>query len=296
VEKRVTKIINVYQEEYKDGKKATGFGDFLRGNYYLMQFCSAMNLQFDINMSNHPISKYFKHKKDQANSDIFKNIEPLRGNNFIPNISENRIILYKPNELFSIEFMLHIITRPTYENGTIYIYVIAYPYNEILAEPHKNYMRLCLEPTIEIKGYVNYMMSLLRLREKQYITIHIRSGDRFLIHGLDISESYLMRLKVELTQLLEHGKSYLLLSDNTPLKHILIKEYPQLKTLFTEVKHSGEGSVLTDHSLKATLLDFYLLASSTSIYSFSCYSHGTGFSKWTAETYNIPYLCKFIEY
>jgi hypothetical protein len=27
------------------------------------------------------------------------------------------------------------------------------------------------------------------------------------------------------------------------------------------------------------------------IYSFSVYDHGSGFSKWCATTYNIPYIC-----
>ena len=303
-EKNITKIVNVYQEKYKDGKLATGFGDFLRGNYYLMQFCSSIGIQFDINMTNHPISTYFKNTKTDIfmkvdKNHIFAEIDPLRGNNFIPNIDEKNIILYRPNELFSIEFMLHIITRPIYDNGTIYIYMIAYPQFEVIAESHKSYMRFMLEPSRDIQLYVNYMMNLLKLYEKQYITIHIRSGDRFLIHGLPMNNQYLLRIKEEIGQLIHKqnkGQQYLLLSDNNVLKEILVKEYTQLKTLVTEITHSGEGVAITDKSIKNTLLDFYLLAKSSAIFSFSCYSHGTGFSKWTAETYNVPYICKFVEY
>ena len=45
---------------------------------------------------------------------------------------------------------------------------------------------------------------------------------------------------------------------------------------------------------KNTLLDFYLLANSNAIKSFTAYPHGSGFSYWSAKTYDIPYSCKYI--
>jgi hypothetical protein len=52
--------------------------------------------------------------------------------------------------------------------------------------------------------------------------------------------------------------------------------------------HTLENDI---NSLKNTLIDFYLMSQSKQIISFSVYQHGSGFSKWCAVTYEIPYVC-----
>lgn len=301
-ERGVKKIINVYQESYRDNKKASGFGDFLRGSYYLMQFCRENYIQFDMNMMNHPLSKCFTRKKPYTTEmeTIFLDIEPLSGNNFIPYIDKDRTIGYKNDVQFSVAFVKHLLESQVYKD-TIYLYSIAYPYSESISELDKMYIRYCLEPTREIEEYVKDMMSKLNLSVRNYITIHIRSGDRFLIDGAtNMSPRYLSQIREYLDQLLNSGlpsDKYLLLSDNITLKHLLIDEYgDRMCATFIPITHSGEGVIITDTSIKNTLLDFYLLSKSSAIYSYSCFNHGTGFSKWTAKTYNIPYICKFVDY
>ena len=93
--------------------------------------------------------------------------------------------------------------------------------------------------------------------------------------------------------------NYLLISDNIQIKHKIIEKYPHIKTLFHQITHLGEGVNLDSTNekeiqMKNTLLDMYLLSYSKSINSFSTYIHGSGFSKWTAETYNIPYICTYL--
>ena len=56
--KILKKIVNVYQLKYKNGI-AQGFGDFINGSFFLLQLCIKFNLEFDMDLSNHPISKYF---------------------------------------------------------------------------------------------------------------------------------------------------------------------------------------------------------------------------------------------
>ena len=313
----ISKIVNVYQQSYKENKKATGFGDFLRGNYYLMQFCAGLNIHYEINMSNHPLSFYLKNKTVDTHDEdtyttICQNIEQLSGNNFVPNIDQDNTILFKPQNNFIIDFMLYLLTNcPLYENTNTntnkntnkntniqYIYTIAYPPQEIISENHKMYMRHILEPTIEMQLYVQNTISLLHMREKEYITIHIRSGDQSLIGGLPVSKHFLSKIKNEIMKImrLDRSRQYLLLTDNNELKTVLVETFPQLKIVINEISHSGEGIVLTESAVKNTMLDLYLLAKSCAIFSLSCYSHGSGFSKWTAETYNIPYICKFVEY
>ena len=46
--KNIRVINNVYQDNYKDNIKPTGFGDFIRGCYFLIQFCCKFNFKANI--------------------------------------------------------------------------------------------------------------------------------------------------------------------------------------------------------------------------------------------------------
>ena len=64
---------------------------------------------------------------------------------------------------------------------------------------------------------------------------------------------------------------------------------------FNEICHTGEGDNLEYNKLQNVLLDFYLISLASQVVSYSVYEHGTGFSKWCAETYSIPYICKLLK-
>ena len=55
----IHKLINVYQENYKNGK-CSGVGDFIRGSYFLMQFCDKFNIEYEISFYNHLLGNYLK--------------------------------------------------------------------------------------------------------------------------------------------------------------------------------------------------------------------------------------------
>ena len=65
------KIVNVYQVQFK-GFKAPGLGDFVRGCLSMCQFINVINaaygtaIEFDIDVSNHPMSKYLHPNKFNA--------------------------------------------------------------------------------------------------------------------------------------------------------------------------------------------------------------------------------------
>ena len=94
---------------------------------------------------------------------------------------------------------------------------------------------------------------------------------------------------------LDSTNKILLVSDNMIIKNILTRKYPHIKTHFNEITHTGEGIQLDTNKLKNTMLDFYLLSRAKNVHAFSVYKHGSGFSKWAAETYSIPYICRFLE-
>ena len=55
------------------------------------------------------------------------------------------------------------------------------------------------------------------------------------------------------------------------------------------ISHMGEGVYVSTDNIKNNMIEFYIMSKSSSILSISLYEHGSGFSKWCAETWNIPY-------
>jgi len=356
-------IINVYQSAYKNNRYATGFGDFLRGCYFLIQFCELNDFKYGI-LINHPISNYLKCFRYFYNNNVshlllekLNNISPFDETNFISNIdSENSHIGYTQTDTIHSTFLHHlllhlstnnltvsadanVIQSPTIIIDKIYIYTIAYPLLQQISEIQKQYMREILMPTEELRLYIDQTLVDLNLMKGLYSVIHLRCGDKYLFAadnvGVDLIDksygSYGLEFDVEITGLMddiirtieerdvqqkmeaenklyqniigniqiildETSGPYMLISDNIQIKYKICDLYPQIKTLFHPITHLGEGTKLEDCDLqvKNTLLDMYLLSHSSNIKSFSTYVHGSGFSKWTAETYNIPYTCTYL--
>jgi hypothetical protein len=133
------------------------------------------------------------------------------------------------------------------------------------------------------------ILTNLNLEKRSFNVIHIRSGDKYLIENSVVDPTFIKKL-VSVLYFLNNKESYILLTDSYKLKYVLMKLFPRLKMFFNEITHFGEGVELDNNKVKNTLVDFYVMASSKKIFSFSVYDHGTGFSRWCAETYNIPYV------
>ena len=275
----IKQIINVYQPIYKNNKNASGFGDFIRGNYFLMQFCDTFNLKFNV-LVNHPIHYFLKN-----NGRI-----PLQ-NNEIPNYENIEFYQQVKIEGFLDEnnFNHFLNTSENTNDGrNVFINTYLYPSQDV-SQKHKQIMRSILEPIPELITQVNNVLTNLKLERHTFNVIHIRSGDKYLIENSVIDPTFIKKL-VNVLYFLNNNESYLLLTDSYKLKYVLMKLFPRLKMFFNEITHFGEGVELSNEKVKNTLVDFYVMASSKKIYSFSVYEHGTGFSRWCAETYNIPYI------
>jgi len=293
---------NVYQSSYFSGKvNSTGLGDFIRGCYFILEFCYTYNFQPKI-IFNNCISKFLNIKTH--NLDIFENI--LKTTQFFEynNVkhfnfqSYTNIILepIKDTKHIMANFVDFIVKQPQY-NGNIFMLCNCYPMNEV-AETSKQYMRKILEPTNEMNDIIQQTMNQLCISTKQYDVIHIRSGDSYLINkNSTFNNSYINKLIANIKQVISNdvNSNYLLIADNNDVKNIIKLFFPNLKTLNKPITHFGEGVVLEEEKVKNTLIDFYLLSHSNHIFSYSSYKHGSGFSYWCAKTYNIPYICKFVE-
>ena len=300
IRKRGIKIFNhVYQSKYEYGKvNSTGLGDFLRGCYFILEFCETYNFESKI-IFNNCISKFLLIKTHDLErfDNVLQGITICRNNNFREFVIESNGIIKDPlkdNKNMMPDFVDYVVKLPQY-NRNIFMYCISFPINKI-PEKNKEYMRKFLEPTNEMKLIINQTLEHFNITSKQYIVIHIRAGDSYLKEENDsFTNRYIHTLVNNIKNDVNIDNNYVLMADTNDVKKIIQKYFPNFKTLMNPITHFGEGAVLEEEKVKNTLIDFYLLSHSKSIFSYSAYEHGSGFSYWCAKTFNIPYVCKYVK-
>jgi hypothetical protein len=308
-------INNIYQSKYNYDKiNCTGLGDFIRGCYFIMEFCDKYQFQPKI-IFNNSISKFLQVKTHKL--ELIQNI--LQGVNFFKNNNvstfniQNDIILEPIKDINNImaDFVDYIVDSPSYY-GNVFLFCNSYPLKNI-SDKNKEYMRKNLEPITEIKNMVNSILIDLQLKYKEFIVIHIRSGDSYLKNENHIfNVKYFEKLTTMIFNDIKNASNasnvsnasnasnasknnVLIIADNNYIKLALKRVFPEFKILLKDITHFGEGIVLEEEKVKNSLIDFYLLSFSKSIFSYSCYEHGSGFSYWCAKTYDIPYVCKHVK-
>jgi hypothetical protein len=311
--RNITTICHVYQEKYKNNVVATGFGDFVRGSYFLLYFCEQFRFTFEI-LIIHPISRFLrKFAVDTKTSGDAKKLSQIKlfdNNNlkksYLDNDKNIHAIVGTDINAFFISYLCSDICI---SGNSAFVYANAFPMFAV-SEKHRIRMRAVLEPTEIMETYVCEILRELSFEKKSYFVIHVRSGDATYLTGDNsVSNKYVAKLFSEIAKIVRKLRDTknaddteendqlkcLIVSDNIDIKQLLIDKFPFAKTIFKEITHFGEGIVQEEEKVKNTLLDFYLLSHSTAIYSFSCYGHGSGFSQWCAETYDIPYSCKYVK-
>jgi hypothetical protein len=291
IQLRKATIENVYQERYNNNVLASGLGDFIRGSYFLMEFCDHTHIPCHINIQNHPVSQFLEIGQHTPSQLVHK-INRFEHRNHHPHILENKIITNQCDSSIHDSFLIYLSKQHAVDQK-ICVYTISYPSTKI-SEKNKSYMRQILKPSNSLALLVDKTLNDLGLVKKQFTIIHIRYGDNFLIkHNEHIKKSHLKQLQNTLNNL-NSTQTYLLISDNTIIKNILSSRYPFIKTHFNDITHTGEGLHLETQKLQNTMIDFNLFSHAANVLAFSTYTHGTGFSKWSAETYSVPYVCRLL--
>jgi hypothetical protein len=289
---------NVYQSKYNYGKvNGTGLGDFIRGCYFILDFCEKYNFGVKIVFNNY-IAKFLNIKTHNLDffENVFKSIYFFEYNN-VKNYNIQHDIIFEPNKNtknIMANFVDFVVKQPQY-NGNVFMLCNCYPLNEV-TDKAKEYMRKILEPSNEMNIIIQQTLNQLDIYSKQYNVIHIRCGDSYLKNEKKtFNNNYINKLLKNISNIINNDTNYLLMSDCNHVKDIIKQYFPKFKTLNNQITHFGEGVVLEEEKVKNTLIDFYLLSLSNNIFSYSCYKHGSGFSYWCAKTYNIPYSCKYTE-
>ena len=297
--KNIHKIIHVYQEKYAFNTYPTGFGDFIRSCFFIIQFCTKYGFQYEI-IINHPISQFlnnFSMPNPISSSTLNNKVLMFSETNWAESVFDNQN--YIENFLLVKQkfnaFIDYLCSLPVI-NGSVFSYNILFPYDDISLE-ECNKIRSLFEPSREIIEKVDEHLSNLGLVKNQFITLHIRSGDSYLKNENKVFDSlYFEIIKNEIIEIIFKNKDVdiLLIADNNEIKLLLHDMFPSIKYLINDITHIGEGVELETEKVKNTMLDFYLMSNSSSIFSFTSYPHGSGFSYWCAKMYNLPYKCKYI--
>lgn len=304
--KGVHKIFHVYQEKYADNSVPTGFGDFIRSCFFIIQFCNKYGFQYEI-IINHPISQflnYFYIHDSYTSLTLNNKVFMFSQTNWYESVFNNqnyieRFLLVKQKFNLFIDYLCNL----PIINRSVFSYNILFPYDDISLEECDK-IRSLFEPSREIVEKVDEYLSNLSLTPGQFIVLHIRSGDTYLKNENKVFNNvYFETIKNEIIEIIFKAKlsmvdnknvDILLVADNNEIKLLLNDEFPNIKFLVYNITHIGEGIVSDTEKVKNTMIDFYLMSYASSIYSLTSYPHGSGFSYWCSKMYGIPYKCKYI--
>jgi len=289
-------IYIIYQYLYKNNVNVTGFGDFIRGCFYILQFSYTYKINFDFNICNHPIKKYLEYFscKPDIDENISKEIVFFKHENH-EYYHVNRKIMYKYYDID--EKLFKFIKYTKQYNNNKFLYLTNHPNEKRITQNNKKRIRELIKPTKYITDIVETAMVNLRLIKNNFIIIHLRMyDDSFYGNNSTIKNRHVNIIIEYINTIKQNSKDtiFLITSDNI-IKSLIINKIPDIKTIFHDITHIGEISITNDNNLINTLKEFYIMSYSNYIYSFSVYQHGSGFSKWCAMAYNIPYVCMLLE-
>jgi hypothetical protein len=276
--KRIEMITNVYMQDYSNAKGG-GIGDFFRGSFFLLQFCIINNLKFDVDYKNHPVAKYLYKKYDKVEEPInYKDVE-----------------YYFPDNTTTTEFFYNNFTNhlEKINNKNIFLFSNNIPMYKI-TEFEKQFIKDKFIPNEELIQIINSKMLKLGLLEKKFIVVHIRVDDSNFISD-QINPTLNIYLIKFLNKILKKNSNskVLLLSNSNVIKINLKKIYNNLIIEINKIIHLAFS--VDDSSIIDTLCDMFLISKAREVFSLSTYGHGTGFSKYICEMYNVPYHPLFLK-
>ena len=282
-------IVQVYQYDFVN-KKSPGLGDFLRGSFYLMQLSRILNMDFKIDISNHPMSEFIINNGKSLDIN-YNNIKFLIGHN------RPELLPYSinpPNNMcFDVKFANIVIKELNKTRAkSVGLFTNAFPIYYIFSDYGRDFIKSQLMPNKLMKNYIDNTFNSLQLKPNTYAVIHIRAGDEYLSSKQSTKPPFAHKIVNIINKLKNPAKKYLILSDNHALK-LILKDTPNFYVyMHDNIEHLGGEINPSNKSVDGTknaLLEFYLMSYSNSILGLSVYDHISGFSRYCSEIYKIPF-------
>lgn len=289
--KKLKRIVNVYQLAYTNGV-AQGLGDYIRGCFCLMQLSILLGLQFDMDIKNHPMSKFIMHDDSCPKYDIqYHTISKHENINYIP---VNSKVFKKDSVRFLLDFINKLNSLEPTGCKNFYTFCNSFPISDHVTEAGRYFIRSKLHPNEMMQQKIGETLSNLGLVTKQFAVIHIRSGDKYMLKHNQLNPAVIKKIAGVLSKNIKPRikTKYLVLSDNNQIKIVLKKIFPELVFQLTNIVHLGESTSqsLSHQAVMETLLDFFIMSNAYQIIGFSPYNWGSGFSQWCGTLFNIPHV------
>jgi hypothetical protein len=185
---------------------------------------------------------------DKSKKQIFPNIPFCLFNNWDSYVidEKNKIKTVPGNYAISnfIDYLKH---EPEVISGSAFIYNTIYPMSSI-SENHKKVMQHIFEPNEEMKQYIEKTIMNLGIIKHNYIVIHIRTGDSYLItEKNELYVDYIRNLTLEINNSIKEDNDdtssikYVIITDNNNVKHMLLKFFPQFIGVFNKISSLLSG-------------------------------------------------------
>lgn len=258
-----------------------GLGDFIRSSIALYYLSKRLNFEYYIDMSNNiNLDKCFIYKKYIGDTKNIKTITKI--GSFCTSYDMIEYIKKLDDDIYFI------ITN-------LFGYVNINEINNILDE----YTNEIIKPSDIVLNKINFLMEMYELKEKEYISCHIRCGD-YSIGALDDNITYPKNSKIYNSINIYDINNYnkineyimnLIKNENKNIKIIIHSDsiyfkkkinllYPNYTCMDISIKHITEN--LGDDTIDgyiSTVAEFYILSKSKYIILPITYS---GFSHWSS--------------
>lgn len=293
--KQTPTVYLTYQYNYFNNSRVTGLGDFIRACFYLLQLSDKYLVNVDFIINNHPLKKYINYfsEKPTLSPEISNSIAFFKEENHVYNTDLYNRIFYAYKDIDPS--VLFFIRQTRSFLGNKYIYLTNHPNETHISYLHKERIKEILMPSAEITQLVDKTLHSMNLVKHKFRIVHVRLDDDS-FNNINTPTTSIINYIVSYIKiiLVENKDDVFLISNNNVIKTALLSKLPSVKTIFHDVAHVSQDCN-DDIMLINTLKEFYIMSNSNYIHGFSIYDHGTGFSKWCATTYDIPYVCQSLK-
>jgi hypothetical protein len=273
-----------------------GLGDFIRGCVYLYSHCKSKGLDFDFDLSKHPINKYIS-----SNCNIEYDVGDI-------DCLYNKAVEGKTSFLASIKRLTQGVFRYTKDDETKLIFSNFHYYvqsggkmiNAMNSMPPLS-KRCCswFKDNINFNPTVNEAVDKTLFKNKlkigKFNIVHFRIGDQNSFGDKKNSGNYFKLCNKHCRKILKNTNLPLvILSDSNELKEKLETMSNRVFVFHLESQHtqsipaeSGLDLSISEDGVFYVAFDAKLLTLAKKVYSYSVYTHGSGFVFWLCKIFGI---------
>ena len=240
-----------------DRENFWGLGDLLKGSNVLFEVCKALNIEYELDISHHPIGTI------SASSDI-------EGESS----SQHSVPFYSFKDMDDAKIKI----AKLFENAGS----LAFNSNGCTDWPAQSSLewRELIQSKLQFARDSNLSLGS-GFSSSKYSVFHFRLGDRSLVRGQSRS---VMRALLAFAR--NREASDVVISDSVRFKHLVRWFYPRV--IVSEATPVHTGLAANNELLLQTLQDFFLIANASSVKTFSEYVWASGFVVSACRVYDIP--------